>query len=119
MIRTLNDLVPKLYEAENNIDWKKVSAEKLSNDFIFEYKNKLDWSKISMRHKLSEEFIQQFENLIIWHDIIYNPTFKYDLVIKYISHLNNNDLKHYVRFNMNKLDKLQELRLIKEITLQE
>lgn len=119
MINSLDDLVPRLYDTEKDVDWKRISIEQLSDDFISKYQNKLDWSKISMRHKLSEGFIQKFKSLIIWSDIIYNPTFKYDLAIEYINFLDNNDLNRYIRFNMNKLDKLQELRLIKEITLQE
>ena len=44
-------------------DWKKISKQKLSLEFIRAYQNEVNWDSIIIK-KLPEEFIREFQNRI-------------------------------------------------------
>lgn len=50
-----------VWEKYGNIfDWNKVSANKLSEDFIEKYKDKLNWREVLQANEFSEDFIRRY-----------------------------------------------------------
>jgi hypothetical protein len=54
-----------LEKADQQI-WRKISLEKLSEDFLDKFKSKINWDKISCKSNLSEDFIRKYKNNVDW-----------------------------------------------------
>lgn len=74
MYKEINELIGTSYRTDREIDWRKLSRRKLSEDFIEEYKDKLDWGLLSSYQILSDSFIEKYKDLISWNYVSCSQT---------------------------------------------
>lgn len=81
LFRKINSIAPEL------INWKEISKEKLSENFIREFKDKVHWGNISEYQELTDDFIDEFADVVNWRFISSNRFPSAKLYSKYISRI--------------------------------
>ena len=92
------ELIRKYKDEINEDTWKKISSERLSEDFIREFKDKVNWKEINYPY-LSEDFIREFKDRVDWHAVSCCKTFSEDFFREFKDRVDWKEVVHMQKFS--------------------